>query len=171
MKRESLSQAWLRPDSWAAVAVLILLAQTVATFVLKQPTSRTAFNAVISMLLLFLATVISAGNAIRNKHAIRLFWSFLAVSWGLWALSPVFWILSAAGMPLKLSEFWLSTVLLFLHTALLIAAVASRPHLRLPSHKPYRATLNFFLLLFFLVFVFAFFLIPYQSMRWDSAAI
>jgi PAS domain S-box-containing protein len=125
----------------------------------------------VSMLLLILATVIAAGNAIQSRHAIRLFWSFLAVACGLWAIIPVFWLLYEAGFAQRFSQFWLSTCLLFLHIILLIAAVASRPHLKLASHKPYRTTLNFFLLLLFLVFVFAFFLVPYQSMQWDSAAI
>src|SRR5437899_765351 len=171
MKSESLSQGRPRLDSWPAVAGAILLTQTVVSLALKQPASRTSYNAVVSMLLLLLATVLAAGNAIQSRHAIRLFWSFLAVACGLWAIIPVFWVFYEAGLAQKFPEFWLSTCLLFLHIILLIAAVASRPHLKLSSHKPYRTTLNFFLLLFFLVFVFAFFLIPYQSMQWDSAAI
>ncbi len=170
MKGMFLSLPRHRLDSWPAVAVAVLVIQTAVSLTLNQPVGQTVYNAVVCMLLLVLATVIAAGNAVQSRHAIRLFWSFLAVACGMWAIIPLFWIIHAI-TGRELHDFWLSTSLLFLHIILLIAAVAARPHLKQSSDKPYRTTLNFFLLLFFLVFVFAFFLVPYQSMLWDSTAI
>jgi PAS domain S-box-containing protein len=49
--------------------------------------------------------------------------------------------------------------------------VVSRPHLRLPSQRPYRATLNFLILLFVWVFAYAYLLFPYQYGPQASAMI
>ena len=170
MKGTSLSLPRLRLDAWPAVAFAVLVIQAAVLFALKQHISRTSFNSFVSMLLLLLATGVAAFNARQSRHSIRLFWSFLAAACGVWLISPVFWVVSVVSGR-NLPNFWLSTALLFLHIILLIAAMAARPHLKQSSDKPYRTTLNFLLLLFFLVFVFAFFLVPYQSMLWDSTAL
>jgi PAS domain S-box-containing protein len=166
----SLALPRLQLNSWPVIAAAVLAFQTIVSLALRQSASRTSFNAVISIVLLLTATAIATLNAVQSKRAIRLFWSFLAIGCGLWALSPVFWIVHVS-TDSNLPDFWLSTSLLLLHIVLFIAAMAARPHLQQVSHKPYRTTLNFLLLLFLLVFIYAFFLIPYQTLRWDSSAI
>lgn len=171
MKVTFLSLPRLRLDSWPAVAVALLIIQTVISLEVKQPATRIAYNSVTTLLVLLLAMGIATLNAIQSRQSIRLFWSFMAAGCGLWALNPGLWVYHSIGWAPDYPDFWFSTSLLFLHTVLLIAAVVSRPHLQQASRKPYRATVNFLLLLFFLVFVYAFFLVPYQSMQWDSKAI
>ena len=171
MKDASLSMPRPKFVSWPALAVVIVVLQAAVLVLVKQTASRTSWNAAVSILLLLLATIIAWGNAAQSRHTIRLFWAFLAAACGLWALVPVYWVLSIANPSRELHDFWMSTCVLFLHTVLLIAAVASRPHLKQPSERPYRTTLNFLLLLFFLVFVFAFFIVPYEGMLWDSTAL
>ena len=166
----SLASPRLQLDSWPLIAVTVLVFQAAVSLALQGSSSQTLFNAVISTLLLLLATGIATLNAVQSRRAIRLFWSFLAVGCGMWALSPVFWVVHVVSNT-DFHDFWLTTSLLLLHIVMFIAAVAARPHLQQPSYKPYRTTLNFLLLLFLLVFVYTFFLIPYKTMRWDSGAI
>jgi PAS domain S-box-containing protein len=111
--------------------------------------------------LLLLASGVAIRNAVRSRLAIRLFWAFLAAAFGLWALVPGAWLASVA-LHGKMPEFLFDNPPLFLHIVFMIAAVASRPHLRSANRRPYRATLNFLVLLFIWVFAYAFYLMPYQ---------
>jgi PAS domain S-box-containing protein len=113
------------------------------------------------LVLLLLATGVAVRNAVQNGQTIRLFWLFLAAAYGLWALVPCSWFYSVV-LHGKIPTFLFDNPPLFLHIVLMIAAAASRPHLRLPSHRPYRAMLNFLILLFVWVFTYAYLLFPYQ---------
>ena len=114
-----------------------------------------------NFVLLLLASGVAIRNAVRSRLAIRLFWALLAASFGLWALVPGAWLASVA-LHGKMPEKVFDNPPLFLHIVFMIAAVASRPHLRSPSRRPYRATLNFLVLLLFWVFAYAFYLLPFQ---------
>ena len=97
----------------------------------------------------------------RSRQATRLFWSFLAAAFGVWALVPIGWF-NRGVLHDRIPSFVFANPPLFLHIVLMIAAMASRPHLKLPGRRPYRSTLNFLLLLFVWVFAYAFYLFPYQ---------
>ena len=114
-----------------------------------------------NFVLLLLAGGVAIRNAVRSRLAIRLFWAFLAAAFGLWALVPGAWLASVV-LHGRMPEFFFDNPPLFLHIVFMIAAVASRPHLRSPSRRPYRATLNFLVLLFVWVFAYAFYLLPFQ---------
>jgi PAS domain S-box-containing protein len=58
---------------------------------------------------------------------------------------------------------------LALHIVFMIAAAASRPHLKLLPHRRYRTTLSFLLLLFFWVFAYAFLWVPHSYTEWSVA--
>jgi PAS domain S-box-containing protein len=149
-----------RLHSWLIFAVLLLLIQAALSLTLKQAVILNGYCELCYLLLLLLATGVAVLNAVQNRQAIRLFWAFLSLAFALWALVPFasFYNLVLQG---KTLAFLFRTPLIFLHIALMIAAVACRPHLRLPSRRPFRTTLNFLILLFFLVFAFTF-LFPYQ---------
>jgi PAS domain S-box-containing protein len=145
--------------SWPAVAAMLLLVQAALSISLKQAATLNGYCEICYLLLLLLASGVATLNAVQSKQAIRLFWSFLGVAFGLWALVPFIYFYNLA-LQGKNPAFLSVNPPLFLHVLMMIAAVASRPHLGLPSRRPYRTTLNFFLLLFFLVFAYAF-LFPY----------
>jgi PAS domain S-box-containing protein len=150
---------WLH--SWPTVAVALLIVQTVLSLTLKNATALNAYCEISYLLLLFLATSVATLNAVQSRQTVRLFWSFLAVAFGLWALVPCSYIYYEV-LQRKPPPVLFDTTPSFLHIVLIIAAVASRPHLRLPTQRPYQTTLNFLILLFFLVFAYAYFLYPYQ---------
>ncbi len=138
-----------------------MVAQAVLTLTLRQGPALVAYCEISYFVLLLLATGIALRNAVRSRQSTRLFWSFLGAAFGMWALVPFSWFNSAV-LHGRIPAYLFDNPPLFLHTVLMIAAVASRPHLKLPSRRPYRSTLNFFLLLFVWVFAYAFFLFPYQ---------
>ncbi len=156
--------------SWPTVAIGFLLTQAALSLILKQGPSLVAYCEISYLLLLLMASGVATWNAIQSRQTIRLFWSFLAAAYGLWALVPCSWFYSVV-LHGKIPAFLFDNPPLFLHIVLMIAAVASRPHLRLPSHRPYRATLNFLILLFVWVFAYTYLLFPYQYGAQASAMI
>lgn len=156
--------------SWPTFAIALLLTQAALSLALKRGPDLVAYCEISYLLLLLMASGVAALNAVRNRQAIRLFWSFLAVAYGLWALVPCSWLYNVV-LHGKIPAFLFDSPPLFLHIVLMIAAAVSRPHLRLRTHRPYRATLNFLLLLFVWVFAYAYLLFPYQYGPQASAMI
>jgi PAS domain S-box-containing protein len=150
-----------RFNSWLGVGVALLAVQAVLSLTLKQGPALVAYSDISYFVLLLLASGAAIRNAVRSRQATRLFWSFLAAAFGAWAVVPGGWF-NRLVLHGRIPEFLFANPPLFLHIVLMIAAVASRPHLKLPSRRPYRSTLNFFLLLFVWVFAYAFYLFPYQ---------
>ncbi len=148
-------------NSWLGVGVALLAVQAVLSLTLKQGPALVAYSDISYFVLLLLASGVAIRNAVRSRQATRLFWSFLAAAFGAWAVVPGGWF-NRLVLHGRIPEFLFANPPLFLHIVLMIAAVASRPHLKLPSRRPYRSTLNFFLLLFVWVFAYAFYLFPYQ---------
>ena len=119
-------------------------------------------------LLYCLTAGIATRNAVRSQKSIRLFWSFLALAFWAWSFYPWVWLYSlwmGSHLPTALG----GVIPLASHTVLMIAAVASRPHLKSSQQRAYRTTLNFLLLLFFWVFVYSLLLVRPSYPNLDSA--
>jgi PAS domain S-box-containing protein len=146
---------------WWAVGASVLATQAVVALTLKQGSALVGYYDISYLILLLLASGVALRNAVRSRQATRLFWSFLAAAFGMWALVPSGWF-NRVVLQGRIPEFIFANPPLFLHVVLMIAAVASRPHLELPIRRPYRATLNFLVVLFVWVFAYAFYLFPYH---------
>ena len=157
-----------RFNAWLAVGAALLATQAVVALALKRGPTLVAYYDISYLILLLLASGAALRNAVRSRQAARLFWSFLAAAFAVWALVSIGW-LNRGVFHDKIPSFVFANSPLFLHIVLMIAAVASRPHLKLPGRRPYRATLNFLLLLFVWVFAYTFFLFPYQYLNQATA--
>ena len=160
----------LKLYSWSTLVVSLLAIQAVLSLTLKQGPALVGYCEISYLVLLLLASGIAIWNAVQSTQTIRLFWSFLAAAYAVWALVPFSWFYNVV-LHGKIPAFLFDNPPLFLHIVLIIAAVVSRPHLRLRSHRPYRATLNFLILLFVWVFAYAYLLFPYQYGSQGSAMI
>ena len=147
--------------SWVAAGAALLATQAVVSLTLRQGPALAAYYDISSLLLLLLASGVALRNALRSSQAARLFWSFLAAAFAVWALVPGGWF-NRVVLHGEIPSFVFANPPLFLHIVLMIAAMASRPHLKLPGRRPYRSTLNFLLMLFVWFFAYAFYLFPYQ---------
>ena len=156
------------------VAVALLTLQAVFAIMVAAGSSRVPNDGVVRLLVflpLLLGTGVSALNAIRSTQSIRLFWSFFSLSCALWAVNSSSWIYYVAFLRKDHPVYLFASVPLFLQPIFLIAAVASRPHVKLPSDKPHRTTSNVLQLLFVWVFAYAFVLSPVDYTQWDAALI
>ncbi|HXW15516.1 MAG TPA: hypothetical protein VEN79_13490, partial [Terriglobia bacterium] len=136
--------------------------QATASVVLRPGPTLTACAFVPYFALLLAATGAAAFNAFGGARGSRPFWVFLGLGLGIWALDQGLWIYY---------QFWLHTCVpnesigdpaLFLHTAPLMAALVTRPHLEPSSRRLHQTTFSFLLLVFFWVFLYADYVFPHQ---------
>jgi PAS domain S-box-containing protein len=146
--------------SWVAVGAFLAV-QAVLSLTLRQGPALVAYCDISYLVLLLLASGVAIRNAVQSRQSTRLFWSFLAAAFGVWAVVPGGWF-NRVVLHGRISSFLFANPPLFLHIVLMIAAMATRPHLKLPSRRPYRSTLNFLIMLFVWVFAYTFYLFPYQ---------
>lgn len=162
-ERYNLSPPRSRFSSWSIVAIAAVAAHLGASVILRDRT-RDICCAGINFSLLVVAAGVTTHNALLSKQSIRLFWAFLAAAYWMWALPPCVWFYYTV-LHGTAPSFLLMTFPWFLHIVLMIAAAAARPHLKLRNQRPYAVTLNFLMVLFLLVFAYAYLLFPYGSVR------
>jgi hypothetical protein len=156
---------------WPAVAVVLLLIQAALSVTVREGGILSTYGMITYFLVIVLAAGIATLNAVQSREAIRIFWSFLATALAVWSVSAWSWIHAELGFGGKRPAYLVVAAPLFLHIVLMIAAVVSRPHLKLSPQRGYRTTLNFLLLLFFWVFAYALLLVEYPYTSWDAALI
>jgi PAS domain S-box-containing protein len=151
----------LRTYVWPAVTLVLLVLRPVLSHALQ----RDAFDAYSSLtvfVLLLLCTGFATLNAIEKVQGSRAFWTLLAVGFGLWTVDAWLWVYYPTIRRQNIPDSSIADVVLFLHVVPFMAALATRPHLDQSSQKLYRTTLNFALLLGFWIFLYAYFVFPYQ---------
>lgn len=137
---------------------------------LRQSAAGWAYNTVVYFLLLLLATGLAILNAVQNTQGNRSFWAFIAAGTGLWSLDQWLNVYYRIGFHAdNPPDSSIADPALFLHIVPFMAAVAIRPHWNRFHPKLHRATLNFLVLLFFWVFLYAYLLFPYQYLFWNPA--
>jgi PAS domain S-box-containing protein len=161
----------LRSHWWPILAFTLVALQAGVLPFLRTGGSLNTYTTVLNIaqfLVLLLTAGLAIFNAFRSAQAIRLFWSLFASGCGMWAANAGSWAYSLTKGK-DHPDFVMTGLPLYLHVVFLIAAVASRPHLKLVRDRPYRTTLNLLVMLFVCVFSYAFVLIPISSMQFDSA--
>src|SRR5215510_11519211 len=157
--------------SWPFFAMILLSLQAIGVLVSGQRGLRLIVNSVVIFVVLVIATRISAQNALHSRHSIRLFWAFIAGGSALWSVNAVLGIIYVADTGKNVPDPLVSASVLFLHTILMLAALACLPHLKQLAQRLYGKTLDFLLLLVFWMFVYVFFLLPGQYLNWNGTTI
>jgi signal transduction histidine kinase len=158
-----------RISLWPALLIGVLVVKVVLSLALRQSATGAIYNAIVYFLLLLLATCLAIRNAVENTHGNRLFWAFIAAGAGLWLLDQAIYLYYGVGLHTEVPDSSIADPALFLHIVPFMAAVAIRPDLNRSHQKLSRATLNFLVLLFFWIFLYAYMLFPYQYLFSDPA--
>ena len=158
----------LRLYIWPAVAAALLLLRILLSHTLQRA-AFDAYNSLIVFILLLLCTGFATLNAVEKTQGSRAFWTLLATGFALWGVDAWLWVYYPIIRGQNIPDASIADPALFLHVVPFMAALATRPHLNPWNQKFYRTTLNFFLLLFFWVFLYAYLVFPYQIRFHDGA--
>ncbi len=150
---------------WPAIAVGVVVAQAIAALTLKPGGSQLKYAVVVYLLIVFLATAAAIVNAVQSAHASRIFWAFIASSYGLLWLIDWLWVYYVFVLHREnpFSAFHLTVF--FLRPVPLMVAATTYPHWRQSAQVLYRATLNLVLLLSFWVFLYAYFVFSFRLLN------
>jgi hypothetical protein len=147
---------------WSSVLVGFLAIKAVLSLVLGLGDKLAPYGASVYFLLLLLATGLAIRNAVDRTQGRRVFWAFIAVGYGLWALDQWLFVYYVVLRDTDVPDSSIADPALFLHLVPLMAAIVMQPHLNRSDQKAYRASLTFLFLLVAWVFLYAYLLFPYQ---------
>jgi PAS domain S-box-containing protein len=158
----------LKIQFWPVVLISMLGLKIVLSVALKQGDLAEAYGSICYFLLILLATSFSTVNALKNKQDGRIFWMFIAAGCALWLVDQWLYLYYEFVVKGEIPDNSLADPVLFLHIVPFMAAVAFAPHLQSTRLKLYRPALNFLLLLFFWIFLYAYLVFPHQYLFPDS---
>lgn len=156
-------------STWPAALVGIVVIKAVLSIAVKPGSFVVSYSGISYFLLLVLATWFATQNAMQNTMGGRLFWALLATAYGLWAAHQGLALYYELGRRVEVPGNSIDDTFLFLHVAVLLAAVATFPHREGAHEKPYGTTLNGLLVACFWLFVYGYAVFPYQYL-FSSAA-
>ena len=155
-----------RKLNFAAAVALVLALAAVSWFAPRGPV-LTTYGDTLALALLLTASVAMLRNAFSHPPA-RAFWLLLSLGCMLWSISYGFWTYYEVILRRDVPEPCAGDVVLFIHIAPFIAAVALRPHRARKDRKVLLDTINFFMLLVWWVFLYAFIVFPDQYVSLNS---
>ena len=159
----------LRFSSWLTALIGIVVVKAVLSLAVKPGSFLVDYSGISYFLLLLFATYFAIRNGIQNTLGTRLFWLFLAIAYGFWALDQWVFLYYELGLHTEVPDNSIADPLLFLHIVPLMAAVAAFPHRDGTGRKLYRAVFNSIVLLFFWSFLYGYTVFPYQYLFSNSA--
>jgi two-component system, cell cycle sensor histidine kinase and response regulator CckA len=139
----------------------VVVAQVLVALTLKPGGSQLVYSVFCYLVLTSLATAAAMACAIRGTRATRIFWSFIAFSYGLLWLIDWSWVYHVVVLHGKNPFSAFHDTVFFLQPVPLMVAATTYPHWKQSFQMLYRTTLNLVLLLFFWVFVYAYFVFSY----------
>lgn len=150
-----------------AVTGLIVALAAVSWFAPRGP-ALTVYGDSLALALLVTASLAMLRNALTQERA-RAFWWLLGLGCILWAVSTGFWMYYEVILRREVPEPCAGDVILFIHVAPFMAAVALRPHRPQRDRKVLLDTINFLMLLVWWVFLYAFIVFPDQYVSLNAS--
>jgi signal transduction histidine kinase len=162
-----------RTKLWIVLLVGLVLAQIAASLLMRRGDALMIASDLIQGGLLLVATAAYLPNAARSRCPslhIRLFWILMSLGMFFWLTYQAMWnyfeVLKRQDVP----DPFLGDIVLFLHLVPMIAALAVLPHLHEDERDERVRMLDFTLLLIWWVFIYVYFVIPWQTVWVDERA-
>ena len=153
---------------WVLGSGLLVLAHAVISFTVPESTALKVFGDTLQCALLLAAALAMWSNARVSRANVRAFWGMMTVGCVLWFAAQVLWTYRDIFLSQEILDPYLGDVWFFLHVVPMIAALGLQPH-RQHGHRPLRlGYLEFLLLMLWWVYLYLFFVIPWQYVSYSS---
>ena len=143
-------------------ASLLVSAQLVLALSMKPSFPLTAFGDVSQCILLLGALLSVFPIVFHTDGRTRLFCWLMSLGFALWLSAQVLWTYFEVYRRQEVPNPFVGDIVLFLHLVPMMAALAVQPHLRKADHSVRVGPLDFVLLLIWWLYLFLFFVIPWQ---------
>jgi signal transduction histidine kinase len=140
--------------------VALLSGISVAISLTLRPGLLRASVSDVYLLCLVVATTAAFFWTAKKRPKSRLFWLLMGCGMFLWAVNQCFWVYFEVILHRDVPEPFVGDIVLFMHLVPCMAAVALRPHLARRGNSLSMDTINFFMLLLWWVFLYAFVIFP-----------
>jgi diguanylate cyclase (GGDEF)-like protein len=130
----------------------------------------TAFGDIAQSLLLICATVAVLSNIKTSYKRAQLFWALMGFGCGMWLCTQILWTYFEVYLRQDAPNPFVGDVILFLHVVPMMAALVVQPHIERNDHSLRLASLDFFLLLTWWLYLYLFIVIPWQYVSPNEAA-
>jgi signal transduction histidine kinase len=152
----------LRRHRGFVAAAGISLAFAVVSLTSHRLLTLAAVSDILGLVLMLAAIAAALANALARPGQERSFWGLMALGFALWAGNQGAWTYYECVLLKDVPDPFFFDVVLFFHMVPMIAAVAWRPDLAKKETGSRLRVLNFFMLLGWWIFLYAFIVFPHQ---------
>ncbi len=145
----------------------VVCAHVFVSLLARPSIGLTAFGDITQCVLLFGGTLAILSNARTSDKKAQLFWTLLAFGCGIWFCAQALWTYFEVFLRQEAPNPFVGDVILFLHIVPMTAALAVQPHIQRNDHSLRVASLDFFLLLTWWLYLYLFIVIPWQYVSPD----
>jgi len=154
---------------WFAGIAFLLLAQTTASVLLPRSFGLTLITDVVGFLLMLSAVLAYAVNGLASEGRSRLFWVLQATAWGMLLVTQILWMIFELSLREEVPNPFAGDILLFLSEVPILAGLILRPHVEHTKRSPTLGFVDFSLLLLWWLYLYLYFVIPWQYVAPDEA--
>jgi signal transduction histidine kinase len=155
------------PVWWGVSAAVLAGSALIGAFHGPESNLRIAYSDGIPCLLIGLITWGHLRYALRSGGYRRIYWGLMAVGSLMWALVQFQWFWVEAVRQAQVPEFFWGDIVLFLHVAPMISAIAVQPHLRRDRGLGHQRVLDILVIALWWLFLYGFVLLPWQFVHAD----
>ena len=157
------------PRSWYGAIGVLVVAQVVVSAGLPRGPELTYATDFIDATLLALTLVVATLNAAKGHRRLRLFWSLQAFATALSLIGQLLWMAYEVILRKEAPNPFIGDIFLFLAEVPLVAGFLLQPHLEERSERSRVGLVDFLLLLVWWLYLFLFFVIPWQFVSLNEA--
>ncbi len=155
--------------TWATLVAFLLVGQFAATILVPRSFSLTLINDLVEFLLISSALLVFLVNASAAPKQTRLFWLLLAACWGVTIVAQAMWMYFDLVLRKEVPVLFGGDILPFLSNIPFLAALLLQAHLDPAKGHKSKGTVDFLLLLLWWLYLYLFFVIPWQYVVVDEA--
>jgi diguanylate cyclase (GGDEF)-like protein len=148
----------------------LVCVHVVVSLLVPRSIELTAFGDLTQSFLLFCGTLSILSNFRTSYKKAQLFWALMALGCGMWLCTQVLWTYFEVFLRQEVPNPFVGDVVLFLHVVPMMAALVVQPQVQRNDHSLRLASLDFFLLLTWWLYLYLFIVIPWQYVSPNEAA-